>query len=56
MFSKNSSKDSERVQRLGQSILNRPTSYPQHQFKDVTEKTLSMKIENARKKILNTDK
>lgn len=56
MFSKNSSKGSDRVQKLGQSILNRPTSYPQHQFKDVTEKTLSMKIEDARKKFLTVDK
>ncbi|MGL4348788.1 MAG: hypothetical protein ACRCSV_04975 [Chlamydiales bacterium] len=56
MFSKNLSKDSDRVQKLGQSILGRPASYPEHQFKDVTEKTLSMKIEDARKKLLNIDR
>lgn len=56
MFSKNSSKDSDRVQKLGQSILGRATSYPQHQFKDVTEKTSSLKIEAARKKNSQCDK
>lgn len=55
MFSKNSSKNSDRVQKLGQSILGRIISYPQHQFKDVTEKTSSVKIEAARKKILNRE-
>lgn len=56
MFSKSSSKDSDRVQKLGQSILSQATSYPQHQFKGVTEKTSSMKIEDTRKKLLNIDK
>lgn len=56
MFSKSLSKDSHRVQKLGQSILGRPISYPEHQFKDVTEKTLSMKVEDARKKLLNREK
>lgn len=56
MFSKNLSKDSDKVQKLGQSILGRTISYPQHQFKNVTEKTSSIKIEDTRKKLLKTDK
>lgn len=56
MFSKNLSKDSDRVQKLGQSILNRAISYPQHQFKDITEKTSSIKVEDAEKKLFNIDK